>query len=108
MKIKRFNDNVAKNSKITYDDLMDWMTDNEEDVVLDGPFSFTEQEEQIFIDMVNQNSKLLKFFEKEGIIEKGGKVEDFYDLGSEGGNSKKDQILLNVFADFLNLIYTWK
>lgn len=97
-KIKKVNEMSDK--KITKDDLLDWMSDNGEDVIIDGPFDFTNEQIELFLSKINSNKKLLKRLVKDGVIYDDEKIDDI-GLCSVGNDDKSCDMILDVFVDFL-------
>lgn len=92
-------------SKITYDDLVNWETENEESLITDGPWWFTNEQEQIFVNRINERKDILNYLGVESI-------ECRYDIRVmlNGGMTKEEikegekyrDIVYTMFADFLN------
>lgn len=101
-KITKVNEMIGK--KITKRDLEDWMTDNGEDVICDGPFQqcITGEQEELFLNKINSNKKLLKLLAKEGAIDKGDEIT--WDQCSVGSTDDSCEIILDMFVEFLEEI----
>jgi len=92
-------------NKITYDDLMKWEGDNEEDVISDGPWWFSHEKEKIFIDRINQRKDILNFLGLESI-----QWREDIEVMLNGGMTLEEQketakwrdIVYTMFAEFLN------
>lgn len=99
MKIKRLNEMNGEN--ITKSDLFDWMLDHGEDVIVDGPFSLSEEQSDKFMNKCNHNSELKELFVEEGVIDdEDTDIETFSDL-SVGGGADSSEIILDLFVEFL-------
>lgn len=98
MKINKVNEMNGKN--ITKSDLLDWMIEYGEDVIVDGPFIFSEDQWDQFMDRCNHNSELKKLFVEEGVIDEEDSDIEFFDLGV-GNESDSSEIILDLFVEFL-------
>lgn len=92
-------------SKITYDDLVNWESENEESLIADGPWWFTHEQEKIFVNTINQRKDILDFLGLESI-----EWREDIDVMLNGGMSEQEikegekyrDIVYKLFADFLN------
>lgn len=86
---------------ITKYQLYNWMTDNGEDVLVDGPFILTDSQRSEFLEIVKSDKKIIKHLIKEGCIDFKEDVDNFDNL-SVGSYDKSSVMILNRFVNFLN------
>lgn len=92
-------------NKITYDDLVKWECENEESLIADGPWWFTDEQEKIFVNRINERKDILDFLGVESVewrydimvMLNGGMSEEQIKEGE-----KYRDIVYTMFADFLN------
>jgi hypothetical protein len=84
---------------ITKEMLDDWMMENGEDVMFDGPFDLTREDMDEYSEQVRKNSKIVKTLIDEGEINDPSEI-DFNDL--QGDYSSVHDLCLEEFAIFLN------
>ena len=92
-------------NKITYDDLVKWEMENEESLIADGPWFFSNKQEKIFVNRINERKDILGFLGVESI-----EWREDIDVMLNGGMSEEElkegekyrDIVYTMFADFLN------
>lgn len=85
---------------ITVEQLEDWMMEEGEDVLVDGPFNLTTEQEIKFVNIIKTSNKIIKALIKDGYLYEDDDIE-FGDLGV-GSTDKSSKLILKKFAKFLN------
>ena len=87
--------------KYTVKQLDDWMMDNGEDVLQDGPFKLSNEDMIEFAERVKANKKIVKAMLKSGeVIEDEDEID--WDHLTVSGEEKEYRLILKEFVDFLN------
>lgn len=84
--------------KITKKTLIDWEADNEEDVILDGPYDL---DLKMFLDKVNKNTNLIKYLKSIGQIKTD--ITEIWDICLDPGatsSSASEQEIMDL-QDFV-------
>lgn len=85
---------------ITKEMLEDWMMDNGEDVLIDGPFNLNESQMEEFVEITKNNPKIVKHLIKDGFIDDISEIE--WDVLGVGSTDKSSKLILKEFVTFLN------
>lgn len=85
---------------ITKELLEDWMIDNGEDVVVDGPFNLSESQMDEFVEIVKNDPKIVKHLIKEEVIDAAHEID--FDNCAVGSTDKSSKLILKQFVIFLN------
>lgn len=80
---------------LTINDLLDWEDENEEDVFVDGPWTFDDDKAQVFIDRLNAKFKsAFSPAKNQWELNIHGVIDSWPD-------SKREKVF-QIFAEFLN------
>lgn len=85
---------------ITIENLLTWMEENGEDVLLDGPFDLTDKQKNEFLQKVLKNRKLIKLMISDGIMDEPSELK--WDWLSVGDDNDVCDLILTEFVEFLN------
>lgn len=99
MKINKVNEMNEK--LITKSELQDWMSDNDEDALLDGPFWLSGEQNYRFLLKVNSDKKFLKACVKDGMIDEGEEIPNVEGYLNVSNDDKISKMTLNLFVEFL-------
>jgi len=91
---------------ITLDNLLQWEDDNEESVILDGPYTLNSLQEKEFLKRVNMEPEILKNIgikKVKSIYDVDFQLEAKLDQEEEIEDEKLRDKLYQIFADCLNM-----
>lgn len=85
---------------ITTEQIEDWMMDNGEDHLQEGPLQTNSSLQKEFVEKVKSNTKIINQLIKEEIIDDVNEIY-FSDL-TISNDEKLDRLILSEYVDFLN------